>query len=71
MLESIRNVFKIPELKKKILFTALMLILYRLGSFIPTPGVSGEALKAFFSDKGQNSIFGLFDLFVGGNFERA
>ena len=48
-----------------------MLILYRLGSFIPTPGVSGEALKAFFSDKGQNSIFGLFDLFVGGNFERA
>jgi preprotein translocase subunit SecY len=71
LLESIRNVFKIPELKKKILFTALMLILYRLGSFIPTPGVSGEALKAFFSDKGQNSIFGLFDLFVGGNFERA
>ncbi len=71
MLESIKNIFKIPELKKKILFTAFILILYRLGSFIPTPGVNAEALKAFFSDKGQNSIFGLFDLFVGGNFERA
>ncbi|HOE90426.1 MAG TPA: preprotein translocase subunit SecY [Candidatus Cloacimonadota bacterium] len=71
MLESIRNVFKIPELKKKILFTAFILILYRLGSFIPTPGVDAQALKTFFSDKGQNSIFGLFDLFVGGNFERA
>jgi len=71
LLESIKNIFKIPELKKKILFTAFILILYRLGSFIPTPGVNAEALKAFFSDKGQNSIFGLFDLFVGGNFERA
>lgn len=71
MLESIKNIFKIPELKKKILFTAFILILYRLGSFIPTPGVNAEALKAFFQDKGQNSIFGLFDLFVGGNFERA
>lgn len=58
-------------MKKKILFTAFILILYRLGSFIPTPGVNAEALKAFFQDKGQNSIFGLFDLFVGGNFERA
>lgn len=72
MLESIKNIFKIPELKKKILFTAFILILYRAGSFIPTPGVNAEALKAFFSSKGgQNSIFGLFDLFVGGNFERA
>jgi len=71
LLESIKNIFKIPELKKKILFTAFILILYRLGSFIPTPGVNAEALKAFFQDKGQNSIFGLFDLFVGGNFERA
>jgi preprotein translocase subunit SecY len=72
LLESIKNIFKIPELKKKILFTALILILYRAGSFIPTPGVNAEALKAFFSSKGgQNSIFGLFDLFVGGNFERA
>jgi preprotein translocase subunit SecY len=65
--------FKIPDLKKKILFTALFLILYRLGSFIPTPGVNTEALRAFFANanQGGNTLFGLFDLFVGGNFERA
>ncbi|MCK9328483.1 MAG: preprotein translocase subunit SecY [Candidatus Cloacimonetes bacterium] len=65
--------FKIPDLKRKILFTSLFLILYRLGSFIPTPGVNTEALKAFFAqaNEGGNTLFGLFDLFVGGNFERA
>jgi preprotein translocase subunit SecY len=45
--------------------------LYRFGSFIPTPGVNTVALKAFFSDQGAGTLFGLFDLFVGGNFERA
>ncbi len=65
--------FKIPDLKRKILFTSLFLVLYRLGSFIPTPGVNTEALKAFFAQasEGGNTLFGLFDLFVGGNFERA
>ncbi len=72
MIETIRNIFKIPELKKKILFTLFILILYRLGSFIPTPGINTAALKAFFSSRGgDKTIFGLFDLFVGGNFERA
>lgn len=73
MLQTIINMFKIPDLKKKILFTALFLILYRLGSFIPTPGVNTEALRAFFANanQGGNTLFGLFDLFVGGNFERA
>jgi len=71
LLQSLANVFKVPDLKKKVLFTALILILYRLGSFIPTPGVNTAALKAFFSSQGNNSLFGLFDLFVGGNFERA
>lgn len=70
MLQTIRNMFKIPDLKKKILFTAFFLILYRLGSFIPTPGVNTAALKDFFQTQ-QNTLFGLFDLFVGGNFERA
>lgn len=65
--------FRIPDLKKKILFTALFLILYRMGSFVPIPGVNATALKMFFeSAKNQgNTLFGLLDLFVGGNFERA
>ena len=74
MLQTIKNVFKIPDLKKKILFTALFLVLYRLGSFIPTPGVNTAALKEFFrvqSQTGGNTLFDMFNLFVGGNFERA
>jgi len=70
LLESINNIFKIPDLKKKILFTALMLIIYRLGSFIPTPGINPEVLQAAFA-KQSNTIFGLVDLFAGGNFGRA
>ncbi|MCB5234806.1 MAG: preprotein translocase subunit SecY [Candidatus Cloacimonetes bacterium] len=65
--------FRIPDLKKKILFTGLFLVLYRLGSFVPIPGVDASALKAFFegAKEGGNTLFGLLDLFVGGNFERA
>ncbi len=73
MLQSISNIFKIPDLKKKILFTAVILIIYRLGSFIPIPGVNAQALKEFLggaSGTGGN-LFGMFDLFVGGNLGRA
>jgi preprotein translocase subunit SecY len=67
------NMFRIPDLKKKILFTALFLVLYRMGSFVPIPGVDATALQAFFEGarEGGNTLFGLLDLFVGGNFERA
>ncbi len=72
MLESLTNVFKIPDLKKKILITGLLLILYRLGSFIPTPGIDATVLKEIFSAPGSDrTLFGMFDMFVGGNFERA
>ena len=73
MFKTIANMFRIPDLKKKILFTALFLVLYRLGSFVPVPGVDASALKAFFANakSGGNTLFGLLDLFVGGNFERA
>lgn len=72
MLDSITNVFKIPDLKRKILFTGLFLILYRLGSFIPTPGVDASVLRDIFSAPGADrTLFGMFDMFVGGNFERA
>ncbi|PKN76031.1 MAG: preprotein translocase subunit SecY [Candidatus Cloacimonetes bacterium HGW-Cloacimonetes-2] len=73
MFKTIANMFRIPDLKKKILFTALFLVLYRLGSFVPVPGIDAGALKDFFASPqgGQGTIYGLLDLFVGGNFERA
>jgi len=63
------NIAKIPELKRRILFTLLMLAVYRVGCFIPTPGVDAEALMAFFARQ-QRTIFGLFDMFSGGALER-
>ncbi len=70
MLNRIQDVFNIPELKKRILFTAGILIVYRLGGHIPTPGVDAGALKAYFAQN-QGTLFGLYDMFVGGAFERA
>lgn len=71
MFKTILNIFRIPDLKNKILFTALFLILYRLGSFVPIPGVDAGQLKSFFQAQADNTLFGLLNLFVGGNFERA
>lgn len=73
MFEKIITMFRIPDLKKKLLFTGLFLVLYRLGSFVPVPGVDATALGAFFEGarEGGSTLFGLLDLFVGGNFERA
>lgn len=73
MFKTMSNMFRIPDLKKKILFTALFLVLYRMGSFVPIPGVDATSLRAFFEGarEGGNTLFGLLDLFVGGNFERA
>jgi preprotein translocase subunit SecY len=65
MIGGFQNITKIPELKKRILFTLFMLAVYRVGCHIPTPGIDGVALSAFFSDK-QGSLFGLFDMFSGG-----
>ena len=70
MFKTLANVFRIPDLRKKIFITLLILTLYRLGSFIPIPGVSGTELKSFFARQ-TGSIFDLLNLFVGGNFERA
>ncbi|WP_419948143.1 preprotein translocase subunit SecY [Candidatus Palauibacter sp.] len=64
------NIFKVPELKSKILFTLLCLALYRLGSHITTPGVDVVALQAL-AGQFQGTIFGIYDLFVGGGLQRA
>ncbi len=63
------NIAKIPELKKRILFTLLMLAVYRLGCHIPTPGIDPDALMQFFARQ-RGTIFGLFDMFSGGALER-
>ncbi len=66
---SVRNIFKIPELKKRILFTALLLAVYRVGVHVPTPGIDAGALADFFA-RAQDTIFGLFNMFSGGALER-
>jgi len=70
MLEKLQNIFRIPELKRRILFTVALLVVYRLGGHVPTPGVNSEALVAAFSHQ-ANSLFGLYDMFVGGSFAKA
>ncbi|MCK4956321.1 MAG: preprotein translocase subunit SecY, partial [Candidatus Cloacimonetes bacterium] len=65
--------FKIPDLKKKVLLTALILVIYRLGSYIPIPGINASALSEFLGNasKSGGDLFGMFDLFVGGNLGKA
>jgi preprotein translocase subunit SecY len=63
------SIAKIPELKRRILFTLLMLAVYRLGCQIPTPGIDADALMRFFAAQ-RGTIFGLFDMFSGGALER-
>src|SRR5204863_6148718 len=70
MFEKLQNIFRIPELKRRILFSVALLCVYRLGGHIPTPGVNSEALVSAFSSQ-ANSLFGLYDLFVGGSFAKA
>ena len=70
MIEKLKNIFIIPELRQRILFTISILIVVRIGSHIPIPGVDGEALAGAFSNM-KNTLFGLFNTFVGGAFEKA
>ena len=70
MIESFQNVFRIPELRRRIIFTLSLLAVYRIGGQIPTPGIDHDVLSAFFSQMG-GTIFGLYNMFVGGAFERA
>jgi preprotein translocase subunit SecY len=69
VLEAFQNIFKIPELKKRVLFSLGMLAVYRIGCFIPTPGIDRIALASFFK-QAQGTLLGLFDMFSGGALER-
>ena len=68
--ESLQNINKIPELRQRILYTLLLLIIYRIGSHITLPGVDASAISGA-SQTHANDLFGMFDLFVGGAFARA
>ena len=67
--EAVANVFRIPDLRRRILFTLGMLAVYRLGGHIPTPGIDANRLAAFFQQN-QGTLFGFIDLFSGGMFRR-
>ena len=67
--EAVANVFRIPDLRKRVLFTLAMLAIYRLGGHIPTPGIDANQLERFFAAN-QGSLLGFIDLFSGGTFRR-
>ena len=70
MLETFKNILRIPDLRKKVGFTLLMIFIYRVGGHIPTPGISSNVLAEFWAQS-QNTLFGLYDMFVGGAFGKA
>ena len=70
MLEKLRTIFMVPELRRRILFTLSLFVVYRLGEHMPTPGVNAAALAGAFQSQ-ANTLFGLYDMFVGGAFSRA
>jgi preprotein translocase subunit SecY len=69
MFDKLANIFRIPDLRKRILFTLAMLAVYRLGGHIPTPGINADKLQQFFQQN-QGSFLGFVDLFSGGQLRR-
>ena len=67
--EAVVNMFRVPDLRYRILFTLAMLAVYRLGGHIPTPGINALRLEQFF-EQNQGTVFGFIDLFSGGMFRR-
>src|SRR6476659_4501100 len=65
-MESLKNIFAVADLRKRVLFTLGLLAVYRVGGHIPTPGINPEALKALV-DQAKNTMFGLYDMFSGKN----
>src|SRR5690349_918370 len=69
MLNGFQNASRIPELRRRLLFTLAMLAVYRLGIHVPTPGIDRQAMAAFF-DQQKNTLFGFLNLFSGGALEQ-
>jgi preprotein translocase subunit SecY len=70
MIEKLRTIFQVPELRRRILFTLALFVVYRFGEHMPTPGVNAAALAGAFRSQ-ANTLFGLYDMFVGGAFSKA
>jgi len=69
MLSGFQNVSRIPELRRRVLFTLGMLAVYRLGVHVPTPGIDRQAMAAFFEQQ-KNNLLGFLNLFSGGELEK-
>ncbi len=69
MMESLKSITEIPDLRKRITFTMLMLAVYRIGSFVPTPGINATVFEQMFDQFG-GSLFGLLSMFTGGSLRR-
>ena len=65
LVEAFRNIFGTPDLRNRVLFALALLGVYRLGAFIPTPGINTVLLSQLF-DQSQGSVLGIFNLFSGG-----
>ena len=73
MVEAIKNIFKVEELRKKIFVTFSLLVVYRIGCFVPTPGIDTLALSKFFENIAQKqgeTLFGMLNIFTGGALTR-
>ncbi|MBR0276916.1 MAG: preprotein translocase subunit SecY [Clostridia bacterium] len=71
MLQTIKNAWKIPDLRKKIIFTLLMIIIFRFGSVIPVPFLSSEAISQFLDSMGEDSLLNMLNTFSGNAFSNA
>jgi preprotein translocase subunit SecY len=69
MFEKLANIFRVPDLRKRVLFTLAMLAVYRLGSHIPTPGINTDQLQKAFEQQ-SGGLLGFYDLFSGGNLRK-
>jgi preprotein translocase subunit SecY len=73
MLKALGSTFRIPDLRNKILFTLALIFIFRIGAFIPTPGINGQALAAFFENISKTqggTLFGIMNMFTGGAMKR-
>jgi preprotein translocase subunit SecY len=69
VLDTLKNLFAVADLRNRVLFTLGMLAVYRIGNFIPTPGVNSEAMRIL-SEQARNTLFGMYDMFTGGSLSR-
>ena len=70
MLETLRNAFKIKDIRKKLFYTFMMLVVVRLGSQLPVPGVNRDYFTNWFASQQANGALNFFSAFTGGSFER-